>query len=67
MSVSDIFYTNINRGVINDLRNARANYRNVGDTSRFQLAFSFRFGKSSISRTGSKNDSADEERNRVKL
>ncbi len=67
LSVSDIFYTNINRGVINDLRNARANYRNVGDTRRFQLAFSFRFGKSSISRTGSKNDSADEERNRVKL
>lgn len=66
-SASDIFYTNINRGIINDLHDARANYRNVGDTRRFQLNFSFRFGNSGVSKPGNQTNSADEERSRVKL
>ncbi|QNL48067.1 TonB-dependent receptor [Olivibacter sp. SDN3] len=67
LGVSDIFYTNINRGIINDLRNTQAEYRNIGDSRRVQAAFSYRFGKSGVYRPSREDDSAGEERNRVKL
>lgn len=67
LSVSDIFYTNINRGVINNLDNTQASYRNVGDSRRVQLAISYRFGKTDMAKPNQESDSANEERNRVKL
>lgn len=45
-SINDIFYTNINSGVINNLQNTYADYENRGDTRFAALVFTYSFGKS---------------------
>lgn len=66
LSVNDIFYTNINSGVINNLRNTYADYENRGDTRFVALAFTYSFGKSFNAKNNQERSSAESEQNRVK-
>ncbi len=47
-TVNDLFYTQINRGIINNLVNTEANWRNANDTRTFTLVLFIRFGKNDL-------------------
>ncbi len=64
--VNDIFLTQINAGIINNLRNTYADYRNVGDTRYASLTFTYSFGKAFESKNSQPRSSAESEQNRVK-
>jgi len=66
LSANDIFRDRIFNGVINNLANTEANWRNRGDSRTVIISYSYRFGKAFS--TPSKHDSsgADAEKNRVK-
>jgi hypothetical protein len=66
LSVNDIFYTSINSGVINNLRNTYADYENRGDSRYAALTFTYGFGKSFESKNSQERTSAESEQNRVK-
>lgn len=63
---NDIFYSNINSGIINNLRLTDANYRNLGDTRFVALAFTYSFGKMFESKNQHETTGAQSEQNRVK-
>jgi hypothetical protein len=65
LSVVDIFYTRINRGIINNLYRTDASYRNRGDSRACILSYSYRFGKSTGSQRRQQGG-AESEQNRVK-
>ncbi|RYY18517.1 MAG: TonB-dependent receptor, partial [Chitinophagaceae bacterium] len=64
--VNDIFYTNINRGIINYLANTDANWRNANDTRTFTIAVAYRFGKAIADQRRHNQNSAQQEQNRVR-
>lgn len=65
-AVNDVLYTQVNRGIINNLANTEANWRNANDTRTFTIAIAYRFGKT-ISNTRQHNqNSAQQEQNRVR-
>jgi len=66
LGINDIFYTNINSGVINNLKNTYADYNNRGDTRFGALTFTYSFGKSFESKNSQERSSAESEQNRVK-
>ncbi|AMP99721.1 TonB-dependent receptor [Pedobacter cryoconitis] len=66
LSISDIFYTNINSGEINNLNLTNASYRNLGDSRRGLLTLSFRFGKVNSNQSRYEIKGAENEMNRVK-
>lgn len=64
--VNDLLYTQINRGIINNLANTLANWRNANDTRTIGIALGWRFGKA-INNQRRHNASASEtEQGRVK-
>ncbi|RYY65950.1 MAG: hypothetical protein EOO13_16470, partial [Chitinophagaceae bacterium] len=65
-AVNDILYTGINRGIINNLANTEANWRNANDTRTFTLAVAFRFGKAISDLRKHNQNSAQQEQNRVR-
>lgn len=65
-NVNDIFYTQINRGIINNLVNTEANWRNANDTRNFTLSVVFRFGKAINDQRKHNATGAQSEQNRVK-
>lgn len=65
-SVTDILYTNINRGAINNLYLTDASYTNHGDTRSALLTLSFRFGKAVAGQRKKEQTGADTEQGRVK-
>lgn len=65
LSLSDIFFKRVNKGTINNLKNADANYHNVYDTRIARLSFSYSFGRNGNT-TKQKNTSAEAEQGRVK-
>ena len=65
-SVNDIFYTQINRGIINNLANTEANWRNENDTRAFTISFAWRFGKAIADLRKHDQNSAQQEQNRVR-
>jgi hypothetical protein len=65
-SVNDILYTQINRGIINNLANTEANWRNENDTRTFTIALAFRFGKTIADLRRHNQNSAQQEQNRVR-
>ncbi|NTS41907.1 outer membrane beta-barrel protein [Flavisolibacter sp. BT320] len=65
-AVNDILYTGINRGIINNLANTEANWRNANDTRTFTLALAFRFGKAISDLRKHNQNSAQQEQNRVR-
>ena len=65
-AVNDILYTNINRGIINNLANTEANWRNANDTRTVTIALAYRFGKAIADQRKHNQNSAQQEQNRVK-
>jgi outer membrane receptor protein involved in Fe transport len=65
-TVNDIFYTQINRGIINNLINTEANWRNANDTRTITLSLNFRFGKTISDLRRHNATGAQSEQNRVK-
>jgi hypothetical protein len=65
-SVNDIFYTQINRGIINNLANTEANWRNENDTRTFTISLAWRFGKTIADQRKHDLNSAQQEQNRVR-
>jgi hypothetical protein len=63
---NDIFYTNINSGVINNLTLTDAHYTNKGDTRYVALTFTYSFGKKLESKGSTDRTGAESEQNRVK-
>jgi hypothetical protein len=66
LTMNDIFYTYINTGVINNLANTTANWRNAGDTRFGVLSLSYRFGKTIADQRKHDANGAESEQNRVK-
>jgi hypothetical protein len=65
-TVNDMFYTNINRGIINNLANTEASWRNASDTRTVTLAVSYSFGKAIADLRKHNQNSAQQEKSRVK-
>jgi len=65
-AVNDILYTNINRGIINNLANTEANWRNANDSRTITIAVAWRFGKAIAGLRKHNQNSAQQEQNRVK-
>ncbi|MGN6400979.1 MAG: outer membrane beta-barrel protein [Flavisolibacter sp.] len=65
-AANDILYTNINRGIINNLANTEANWRNANDTRTVTIAIAYRFGKAIADLRRHNQNSAQQEQNRVK-
>lgn len=66
LSVNDLFYTKINKGIINNLANTEANWINRGDSRNVVLSLSYRFGKAFSGQQKHEGSGADAEKNRVK-
>ncbi len=66
LTINDIFYTRINKGVINNLKNTYADYNNIGDSRVVGINFTYGFGKSFKTKARQGGGSADDEQNRVK-
>ncbi|RYG53324.1 MAG: TonB-dependent receptor [Chitinophagaceae bacterium] len=66
LTVNDIFYTQINKGIINNLALTDANYYNRLDTRQFVLSFSWRFGKTIADQRKHSATGAEAEQNRVR-
>jgi predicted ATP-grasp superfamily ATP-dependent carboligase len=66
VNVNDIFYTNINRGIINNLANTLANWTNENDTRTVTVSLSVRFGKAISNLRKHNATGAQSEQNRVK-
>lgn len=64
LSIQDMFYTRLNYGDINNLQNAKGNYRNLGDTRVLGINFTWNFGKTFETRKRS-NGSAESETQRI--
>ncbi|PUZ22467.1 Outer membrane receptor proteins, mostly Fe transport [Chitinophaga costaii] len=65
-SAQDIFKTQINTGIINNLALTDAQWRNVSDTRRITLSFTYRFGKAISDQRKHEDNSAESEMNRVR-
>lgn len=67
LSVNDVFYSNINSGVINQLAGTKlANYRNLSDTRFAALSISYRFGQAIKNQRRHDANGAQSEEDRVK-
>ena len=66
LSVSDLFYSRVNSGVINNLALTDASYRGVNDSRAATLSFSYRFGKTIANLRKHEATGAEAEQNRVK-
>lgn len=66
VTANDILYTQINRGIINNLANTKANWRNANDTRVFTISFAWRFGKTISDTRRHNQNSAQQEQNRVR-
>ncbi|NCU04810.1 MAG: outer membrane beta-barrel protein [Chitinophagaceae bacterium] len=65
-TANDILYTQINRGIINNLANTKANWRNANDTRVFTVSLAWRFGKTISDTRRHNQNSAQQEQNRVR-
>jgi hypothetical protein len=66
LSVNDIFYSNINNGIIKNLQNTEANWTNKYDSRFAALTFTYSFGKSFAPKNQYNSNGAETEMNRVK-
>lgn len=63
LNLLDVFYTRVNKGVINNLQNGESNYHNMGDSRQLRITFSYAFGKTRAQR--SRSTGAETEQGRV--
>jgi Outer membrane receptor proteins, mostly Fe transport len=66
LAINDLFYSRINRGVINNLTQTDANWTNKGDSRTAVLSFNYRFGKAFSTPAKHGESGAESEKNRVK-
>jgi hypothetical protein len=66
LSANDIFYGNMNNGIIKNLQNTEANWTNKYDSRFVALTFTYSFGKSFTPKNQYNSNSAENEMNRVK-
>ncbi|GJM32257.1 MAG: hypothetical protein DHS20C18_12580 [Saprospiraceae bacterium] len=66
LSVSDILFTRTGNGVINNLRLTDADWNSTFDSRQVTLAFSWRFGKSTLKKQKYNSNGSSEEQNRVR-
>ncbi|MFN3755035.1 TonB-dependent receptor domain-containing protein [Flavobacterium sp.] len=66
LSGNDIFYSNLNNGIIRNLQNTEANWRNKLDTRFVALTFTYSFGKSFAPKKQYDANGAESEKNRVR-
>lgn len=66
LSVNDILYTNINNGIIKNIKLTDANWNNKPDSRFVALTLTYGFGKSFQSKSLHDATGADSEKNRVK-
>ncbi|WP_199139365.1 TonB-dependent receptor [Pedobacter sp. ASV12] len=66
LAMNDIFRTRVFNGVINNLANTEANWRNRSDSRNVALSLSYRFGKNFSTKARSEQSGAESEKNRVK-
>jgi hypothetical protein len=66
LSVSDLFFTRVGDGIINNLRLTDADWNSTYDSRRIALTFSWRFGKSTRKRPRYNSNGSEEERDRVR-
>lgn len=66
LSGNDIFYSNLNNGIIRNLQNTEANWRNKLDSRFVALTFTYSFGKSFAPKKQYDANGAESEKNRVK-
>ncbi|MGZ3873900.1 MAG: outer membrane beta-barrel family protein, partial [Mucilaginibacter sp.] len=64
--VNDIFHSFVNSGVINNLADTRADYRNIGDSRNATVSLSYRFGKVISDQRKHNENASESEQNRVK-
>lgn len=64
--LNDVFYSFVNSGDINNLKQTRADYRNLSDTRTGVLSFTYRFGKTISNLRKYNANGAEAEQNRVK-
>jgi hypothetical protein len=65
-NMNDIFHTAIGSGVINNLAQTYASWRNVSDSRFASLSLSYRFGKVIADQRKHEDNGAESEQNRVK-
>jgi ferric enterobactin receptor len=66
LSINDVFYTKVNKGVINNLAQTEANWTNRSDSRNIVFSLSYRFGKAFSTPQNHEGSGADDEKNRVK-
>lgn len=66
LAMNDIFRTRVVNGVINNLANTEANWRNRSDSRNVALSLSYRFGKNFSTKARNEQSGAESEKNRVK-
>ncbi len=66
LSVSDLFYSRVNSGVIRNLALTAASYNGINDSRAATLSFSYRFGKTIANLRKHEATGAEAEQNRVK-
>lgn len=66
LSANDIFKTRRGDGIINNLQLTDANWNSTYDSRTVRLAFSWRFGKSTLKKPKYNSSGSGEEQNRVK-
>jgi hypothetical protein len=66
LSANDIFYSNMNNGIIKNLKNTDANWTNKLDSRFVAMTFTYSFGKSFAPKNQYNSNGAENEMNRVK-
>ncbi len=66
LSIRDVFYTELNRGIINNLRLTEADYSNRWDTRAVFVTFSYSFGKPFVTQPKHEGSGSESEQQRVK-
>jgi hypothetical protein len=66
LAVNDMFYSALNNGIIKNLHNTEAHWRNKGDSRYVALTFAYSFGKSFTPKNQYDANGAESEKNRVK-
>ncbi len=66
LGLNDVFYTAVNKGIINNLALTDATYNNRYDSRQVVFTFSYRFGKEIAGERKHNSTGAESEQNRVK-
>ena len=66
LGISDVFYSQIGSGIINNLKNTNADWNSKYDSRSARITFSYKFGKSTFKKEKYNSSGSDTEQNRVR-